>query len=337
MSVRDVLVRTDLASVLTELAGEPVGTGHRARWRCCAADHPDDNPSVSMFTDHKGTQRWRCWSGDHAGTAVDALMLHHRIDLPTALRELETRAGITPPSPPIGVPTAIRTPPRATISPEALEYIDACAKHLWTPHGAGARRWLHARGLDPNTLRTNLVGYDPGPRHLARPAGLPRQGGVTYVHFNPAGEPIYVQTRHLHPGASHKYTNPTPAHGPIPTLSHPGTVTGVTGPILVTEGVPDGLIATQAGFAAATVISASTVNDRTAQELAVHAQDRLVIVAFDADDAGRTASERLTVTLRTLGTPCKVLRLPAGHDLTSSYHQPPAAATAAAIQRGVAR
>ena len=93
-----------------------------------------------MFTDHKGIQRWRCWSGDHAGTAVDALMLHHRIDLPTALRELETRAGITPPSPPIGTPTAIRTPPRATISPEALEYIDACAQHLWTPHGSSARR-----------------------------------------------------------------------------------------------------------------------------------------------------------------------------------------------------
>ncbi len=161
MNIRDVLDRTDLASVLTELAGEPVTAGQLPRWRCCSADHPDEHPSVTMFRDRQGVERWKCWSGGHGGTAIDAVMVAQRVDIATAVRTLEERAGLTPLTPAPGVPAAIRQGPQP-FSPAALDYATRCAGLLWTPQGSDARAWLHARGLTDQVLKDHLV----GPVHL---------------------------------------------------------------------------------------------------------------------------------------------------------------------------
>ena len=34
-----------------------------------------------MFVDRKGLERWRCWSDGHAGTAIDAVMIGHNLDV----------------------------------------------------------------------------------------------------------------------------------------------------------------------------------------------------------------------------------------------------------------
>ena len=44
-----------------------------------------------MFVDHKGLERWRCWSDGHAGTAIDAVMIGHNLDVTGALRWLQER------------------------------------------------------------------------------------------------------------------------------------------------------------------------------------------------------------------------------------------------------
>ena len=81
MTAREVLAHTDLAALLTSLSGPPVGTGRSARWPCFSPDHPDEHPSVTMFVDRKGIERWRCWSDGHAGTAIDAVMIGHNLDV----------------------------------------------------------------------------------------------------------------------------------------------------------------------------------------------------------------------------------------------------------------
>ena len=126
MNIRDVLDRTDLASVLTEVAGEPVTAGLLPRWRCCSADHADEHPSVTMFRDRHGVERWKCWSGGHGGTALDAVMVAQRVDIATAARMLEERAGMTPLTRPRGVPPAIRQGPQP-FSAAALAYARQCA------------------------------------------------------------------------------------------------------------------------------------------------------------------------------------------------------------------
>ena len=316
MNIRDVLDRTDLASVLTELAGEPVTAGQLPRWRCCSADHPDEHPSVTMFRDRQGVERWKCWSGGHGGTAIDAVMVAQRVDIATAVRTLEERAGLTPLTPAVGVPSAIRQGPQP-FSPAALAYATRCAGLLWTPQAEHARDWLHARGLTDQVLKDHLVGFDPGVRALPRADGLPRtRVGVTYVSFTAASSPSYVQVRHLHPGAPSKYSNPTPAHGSKPAVTF--TRTTADGPLLVGEGVPDALVAARAGFRAAAIIDAASISPATIDQLAEAAGSTGIVLALDNDPAGQEATRRLREGLAGR-TPIQVLQLAPGFDLTDHY------------------
>jgi len=316
MNIRDVLDRTDLASVLTELAGEPVTAGRLPRWRCCSADHPDEHPSVTMFRDRHGVERWKCWSGGHGGTAIDAVMTAQRVDIATAVRTLEERAGMTPLTRLPGVPAAIRQGPQP-FSAAALAYATHCADLLWTPQGSDARAWLHARGLNDQVLKDHLVGFDPGVRPLPRSDGLPRtRVGVTYVSFTAAGSPSYVQVRHLHPGAPSKYSNPTPAHGSKPAVTFTRSAAG--GPLLVGEGVPDALVAVSAGFRAAAIIDAASISPATIDQLADAAGSSGVVLALDNDPAGQDATRRLREGLAGR-TPIQVLQLAPGFDLTDHY------------------
>jgi DNA primase len=320
MTVRDVLDRTDLASVLTELSGEPAKRGRLTRWHCCAADHPDEHPSVTMFRDRHGVERWRCWSGGHGGTAIDAVILARGVTTAEAIRCLEQRAGITPTIAPVSVPRVIAQPAEH-LSVAARDYAQRCAVLLWTPAGRAALDWLHQRGLPDAVWRANLVGYDPGPTALTRAKGLARYCGVTYPSFDAAGDMIYVQTRYLDPAAPNKYANPAARHGPLPAVSYPRGARTLEGPMIVTEGVPDGLVAIAAGFRAAAVISASVSNPvKVAAELARHAGPAGVVLAFDNDPAGRIAEAQLHTHLDG-HTPVRVLRLGEGLDLTDTYHR----------------
>lgn len=317
MTVRDVLDRTDLASVLTELSGEPVHTGRLPRWHCCAADHPDEHPSVTIFRARDGIERWKCWSGGHGGTAIDAVIAARQVSTGEAIRTLETRAGITP-TVDTAVPATATHQPAVGLSDAVHAHAAECAARLWTPAGRTALEWLHDRGLPDDVLRANLVGYDPGPRTLPRPAGIPRHEGITYPSFNASGEMIYVQTRTLDPRAPCKFLNPAATHGMAPALSYPRGARSAAGPMLVTEGIPDGLVAIAAGYRTATLISASAATAAVAAQLATRAGSQGVILALDNDPAGRNAQRLLH---HHLGghTPVRVLRLPDGADLTDTY------------------
>lgn len=327
MSVREILDRTDLASLLTELTGEPTMTGRLPRWHCCARDHDDEQPSVTMFRDHRGVERWKCWSGNHAGTAVDAVIAAQGVSTAEAVRLLETRAGLEPVTRPVGVP-AVRVAP-AELSEAARDYANRCANLLWTPAGTGAREWLQQRGLTDDVLRTNLVGFDPGVRAMRREDGLPKTlGGVTYASFDVNGALAYVQCRNLDPRSVHKYANPTAAHGRKPPISFARQPHPHGGPVVVGEGVADSLIATTAGFRAAAILDAGSVTPAALDSLATHAGQHGVVLAIDNDPAGNGALAALRTGL-TGRTPVRVLRLATGHDLTDHY-QPTAPTLVAA-------
>ncbi|CAB4576997.1 unannotated protein [freshwater metagenome] len=317
VTIRDVLDRTDLAELMTELVGPPT-PGRLPRWRCCHRDHADEHPSVTIVRDRSGTERWRCWSGGHGGTAIDAVIDASGCSVGEAVTRLEHRIGAT------RVAAARTLAPRPSpserrFSVAARDYLNRCADLLRTPAGDGARDWLRRRGLTDEVLADNLVGFDPGPRTLARAEGLPTRGGVTYPSFDRHGEPVYVQTRHLDPGARGKYTNPIAAHGAQPLLAHVRTrIDG--GPLVVTEGIADALTATTAGLRGVALLSAASANPAIANELVALAGVDGVVLAFDNDPAGRAARRRLTDQLDGRTT-VRTLRLPDGHDLTDTYRR----------------
>lgn len=328
MSVRDVLDRTDLASVLTELSGEPTTTGRLPRWHCCDRNHHDEHPSVTMHRANDGVERWKCWSGGHGGTAIDAVIAAQGVNTAAALRHLEQRAGMNP-SPPPAPPRPVIELPKA-LSQQARYYAANCGALLWAPQGAAAHDWLRRRGIIDRVLTDNLIGFDPGAHAMPRPIGLPKGPAVTYPSFDRFGGIVYVQARNLHPDAPYKYTNPSAAHGSLPRVVFPRGPQH-RGPLIVTEGVPDGLVVVSAGFRSASVISAaSAVHPAVARELAEVAGRDGVILAFDRDPAGVAAQDGLAELLDKHGTRCRLLQLPAGQDLTDTYarsHPAPASIT----------
>lgn len=327
MSADDAVRNTDLRSLMTELAGEPVGQPGRERWHCIAPAHDDRDPSLTVFEDNSGKQRWKCWSGDHGGTAIDALVEARAMTVAEAITELEQRTGTTTTRTRTTAATRpakpVQAPPIA-LSSDAETYLEACNQLLWTRHGAAARDWLHARGLTNEVLRDNLVGFDPGPRFLDRAEGLPGNmterpymahgGGVVYVSFDQHGKPAHVQCRLLRP-PSFKYLNPRRAHGSIPSASFPRTSI-TAGPVIVTEGISDALIAVTAGFRSAAITAATTVRATTAEQIAAYAGSEHIFLAIDNDDAGNGAATTLKALL---GRQATMLRLPANHDLTDTY------------------
>ena len=330
----ELLARTDLAQVLDALTTGH-GHGRRRTWNCPEPEHPDVHPSVTIHTDSRGVQRWKCWSGGHGGTAIDAVLAVRRLPVGDAIRWLNDTYGQLepvdrePPAParPIGRP-----------APEVVEYVERCAKLLWTGSGREIRDWLNARGYGDEVLALNKVGADPGQRYLPRPKGFP--GGwpaAVYPALDPSGAITYFQARYLNPPDGRgKYDNPGRHWATNPRIGWIRPAQGSTSartPLVVTEGIADALTAGQLGSYAVGVLGAAAIHDMAARQigkqLSRSATARGIVICFDADHAGRHHGH--VATKRLLAAGCadvRAIRPPEGHDLTTWAATNPANATA---------
>jgi hypothetical protein len=319
----ELLARTDLAALADELLGFHVGNGRNARWPSPVPDHPQTGrtPPMSIFVDPRGIERWTCFATGANGTASDLVTVATGQSIGDSMAWLAERARLD--RAPVDRAPVVRKPPppppRREPSTALKEYVEACERILWRPTGAAVRRWLvEQRGLDPDVLRHNRVGADPGPRLLRRAQGLPRHGpAAVFPALDEHREPVYLQARYLElPPDRGKYDNPTARHGSNPRLT-PVLPTGpaTNGPTIVTEGVPDGLAAATAGYRALAVLGAGVPDQRVAQRLADH--DGVLVVAFDADDAGRTGAASVRRLLAEAGRQSVVEVVPPVADLNT--------------------
>jgi DNA primase len=326
----ELLQRTDLAALLDELSPQPaVRLGPSARWRCIDPDHDDLHPSVTMFTDHHGIARWRCWSGGHGGTAIDALIVARRLQVGEAIDELARRARLD-----LSPPTAIRRPEHVVrhdaipLDPCITDYVTACERVLWTRHGQPVAEWLvDERRLDPEVLRANHVGADPGPALLARAAGLPRGGlAAVFPALAVDGTVAYAQARYLHPPEGRgKYDNPAGRLGTNPRLAWTRVPHHTRpGVLVVCEGLPDALTASTAGFSAVAILGATYPNTHLVQRIADRTDSRQILLAFDNDPAGIAATERVHDLLARHEVTVGCLPLPNGTDLNDLARRDPA-------------
>jgi Toprim domain len=146
-------------------------------------------------------------------------------------------------------------PPAAVVT-----LVTAAAELLWQPAGENARRYLHDRGFTDALLTANQVGYDPGPRRLHRPDGLPRRGPAVIfpVHDPHTGGPVYYQARYLNPVQRRRYEQPDPAHGPHPRIARLACAAPARpGVVVVCGGYPDALSVAHTGLAPVAVLGPS--------------------------------------------------------------------------------
>jgi DNA primase len=322
----ELLRRTDLAALLNDLSpGPPTRLGKTARWRCIDPGHQDNNPSVSMFTDHRGIQRWKCWSGGHGGTAIDAILTAKGGTIAEALAELEQRTGddLNRTARPWAA-TLVRSEP-VQLDPAVLEYVEACKRILWKPAGRQILDYLVTeRGLDPAVLEANHVGADLGPDVMSRRKGLPRGGVAAVLPTHAIDRQItYAQARYLHPKIGQpKYDNPT---GRLATNPRLGWVIGPTvrstSVLVVCEGLIDALSTAGAGFTSVALLSATYADQEAARTISGQAGDRKVLLGLDNDEAGRTASQFLADAFEALDRHHEILEMPIGNDLNIALRE----------------
>jgi hypothetical protein len=352
----EVLARTDLAELATQICGQPRGNGAGRRWHCPSPRHPDENPSMGIFRSSTGNQRWKCHACGEGGTAVDMLMIAHDIGPGEALRDLARAAGLHPDpvrtSRPVRaasrtVPPAAQPPAREP-DPGVEDLVARAAVLLWQPIGDGVRRYLLGRGLSEPVMRANRVGFDPGPRHLSRIAGLPRRGpAIVFPALHPeTGTAIYHQLRYLDPDrCGRKYDQPTSMIAPNPhlaTVRTPALVPPTTlRLVIVCEGFPDALSVACAGLPAVAVLGVSHAAPTAAEALATRVTaahpDAAFAVCFDADEhserpgkrpAGRIAAGQLGAQLARRGATTARLLPPGGcKDLNEWWQADPAGLT----------
>lgn len=314
----ELLARTELAELADELLGWHVGNGRSARWPSPVPGHPQTGktPPMSVFVDHRGVERWTCFATGANGTAIDLVTTATGRTVGDAMTWLAERARMDRPPLERG-PTPRRppSPPPPSEPSDALrEYVEACERNLWQPAGAAIRRWLvDERCLDPDVLRLNRVGADPGRRTLRRAKGLPLRGpAAVFPALDDARQPVYLQARYLHPPPGRgKYDNPSKAHGRNPRATTIEPVSACPdGPWIVTEGVPDALAVASIGHRAVAVFGAGVTDEAVAGRLSERGS--LVLIAFDSDCAGRNGSLKLAERLRSRGTRVTEIEPPCG-------------------------
>lgn len=344
----EVLARTDLTALASELCGEPRGRGVGAKWHCPNPDHPDTHPSMTVFRGQRN-QRWKCHSCGDGGTAIDLWMTVKRCDVRQAIEDLGDRARapkeaepwspsprsanrpdlVASASPAGGRTDAPPEPGPPKVDPCVEQYVATAAELLWGPRGEAARTWLHNRGLTDDVLRANRVGYDPGRHVFSRPRGLPRRpqgAGVVYPVLGTDGIAVYFQLRYLDPLAAgrDKYDNPwsglaTNPH--VAVLRVPAPDPALAGIAVVAEGIPDGLVVAQVGAPVAAVIGSGNYGPDIAPRINRAFPTGRLVIPWDADRGGRKGSCVLGARLVQLGRDVLLTAPPEEHNDIGKWWQ----------------
>ena len=301
---------------VVEASGVALRGGGRVRQGVC----PFHEEGQGSFTVYADSQRFYCFGCGAGGDVLDYVQRREGLSLPAAVERLAAGSVVT-------APAAWRaaTPSRHTAG-TAQPLRDPAALAAALRHYAGALRrsgtaqdYLRSRGIGPAAAARLGLGYAPG--HGLREAlaaagfskgrlldaglltegGRERFAGMVVVPEIAHGRVTWLAGRAVVPGAAPRFQS---LPGPKPVLGM-----GRLGPTppwaVVTEGLFDWLTLSGWGLPACAALGTQGL-ERVASALRGCPR---VLLAFDADEAGRAATERLE---ELLGRRAAVVTLPPG-------------------------
>jgi len=298
--------------------------------------HAEKSPSFSVSPD-KGV--WYCFGCSAGGDAINFVREVEKVDFAEAVEILAAKTGISLRY--TNDDQAQRRTARAGLL-EAVEQVSAwCSEALRErPDAEPVRAYLASRGYGPDIIDRWGIGWAPGKVDVlstvgvspgaASQAGLLSEAGrflfsgrLIFPILDPSGRVIALAGRRLDnpdgtPGHGPKYVN-SPETSALYAKSK--TLFGLDrakGPIvaagqaIICEGYTDVISLHEAGFVNAVAACGTALTEGHAQLLSRYARE--LVLAFDADKAGREAAARIHSWERQFGLVVKVLELPAGED-----------------------
>lgn len=179
------------------------------------------------------------------------------------------------------------------------QYVIDAYESLWSPGGWGTREWLLGRGLEAATIQSASLGWDAARRSIVMPYFNPDGTVRSYRWRNMNREPKYESQKG---GRVHLYN--------VVATREPR--------VWICEGEFDALLLCQLGYPAVGV--AGTQNFKPEWKyLFVHCDE--VSIVFDGDDAGRTASRKITGHLAPYVTKLRMIQMPDEKDVTDLYKE----------------
>ena len=296
--------RHPLADVVLAAGVQLRGQGRVRQGRC-----PFHDETEGSFTVYGDSARFHCFGCGASGDVLDFVQRTEGLTLPQAIRRLDGENGaVRQPTVPRGPPPAPHSRTTA-LPPRDPALLTAAARYyrraLWRyPQG---RAYLTTRGISPATATRLGLGYAPG--HALRGAlaaagysserqrasglfvarGAERFAGMVVVPDVRDRQVRWLAGRAITPERAPRFQT-LPGPKPLLGLARLGAAPRW---VVLTEGLFDWLTLVEWGLPAAAVLGTQGL-ERVASTLQHCPQ---VVLAFDADDAGRTAATQLAALL----------------------------------------
>ena len=283
---------------------EAAGVRLRGRGRVRQGVCPFHDENEGSFTVYADSERFYCFGCGLGGDVLDFIQRAEGLSLPEAIARLDGSPGLAPRA--ATRPAGTRRPPEAAaLPPRDPALLTAAARFYagWLRRCPEAREYLASRGVGPVAAARLGLGYAPGgglrqaleslgfsekrirDSGLFMERGAERFAGMVVVPNASGGLVRWLAGRAVDPDRTPRFQA---LPGPKPVLG-----LGRLGPApawaVVAEGLFDWLALTGWGLPAVAALGTQGV-ERVAA--ALRGSPR-VFLAFDADDAGREATERL--------------------------------------------
>ena len=298
---------------------EASGVRLRGRGRVRQGVCPFHDEAEGSFTVYSDSERWYCFGCGEGGDVLDFIQRSEGLTLLEAIARLDGSPGLAPRS--ANRPARTRRPTSAALPPRDPSLLTAAARFYAgrLRRSSEAREYLASRGVGPVAAARLGLGYSPGyglrqaleslgfsekrigDSGLFTERGSERFAGMVAVPDASGGLVRWLVGRAVDPDRTPRFQA---LPGPKPVLG-----LGRLGPapswVIVAEGVFDWLVLTGWGLPACAALGTQGV-ERVASALRGCPR---VFPAFDNDEAGLEASERL---LSLLGRRAAAVALPQG-------------------------
>ena len=298
---------------------EASGVRLRGRGRVRQGVCPFHEEVEGSFTVYADSERWYCFGCGLGGDVLDFIQQAEGLSLPDAIARLDGSPGLAPSA--AIRPAGTRRPKSAALPPRDPALLTAAARFYAgnLRRSSEAREYLASRGVGPVAAARLRLGYAPGgglrqaleslgfsekrirDSGLFMERGAERFAGMVVVPDLSGGLVRWLAGRAVDPGRTPRFQA---LPGPKPVLGL-GRLGPAPGWAVVAEGLFDWLALTGWGIPTVAALGTQGV-ERVASSLRGCPR---VFLAFDSDDAGREATERL---LTLLGRRAAVVALPQG-------------------------